>query len=72
METMAARVCLRGGPCIIGLGSGNGPYLNNPRIESQRYELRDGRVRVGFSSRECVALDGCCGIEQAPEVMVVN
>ncbi|CAG6014699.1 smad nuclear-interacting protein 1 [Menidia menidia] len=45
-------------PYIIDLGSGNGTYLNNQRIESQRYhELREKDVlKFGFSSREYVLL----------------
>ncbi|KAM4044552.1 smad nuclear-interacting protein 1 [Anomaloglossus baeobatrachus] len=45
-------------PYIIDLGSGNGTYLNNQRIESQRYyELKEKDVlKFGFSSREYVVL----------------
>lgn len=45
-------------PYIIDLGSGNGTYLNNQRIEAQRYyELREKDVlKFGFSSREYVLL----------------
>lgn len=45
-------------PYIIDLGSGNGTYLNNQRIESQRYyELKEKDVlKFGFSSREYVLL----------------
>ncbi|KAM3838299.1 smad nuclear-interacting protein 1-like, partial [Diretmus argenteus] len=45
-------------PYIIDLGSGNGSYLNNRRIESQRYyELKEKDVlKFGFSSREYVLL----------------
>lgn len=45
-------------PHIIDLGSGNGTYLNNQRIEAQRYyELREKDVlKFGFSSREYVLL----------------
>lgn len=45
-------------PYIIDLGSGNGTYLNNSRIESQRYyELKEKDVlKFGFSSREYVLL----------------
>ncbi|KAM4756169.1 smad nuclear interacting protein 1-like [Cyanocitta cristata] len=45
-------------PYIIDLGSGNGTFLNNQRIEPQRYyELREKDVlRFGFSSREYVLL----------------
>ncbi|XP_040021182.2 smad nuclear-interacting protein 1 [Gasterosteus aculeatus] len=45
-------------PYIIDLGSGNGTYLNNQRIEGQRYyELKEKDViKFGFSSREYVLL----------------
>ncbi|XP_008569696.1 PREDICTED: smad nuclear-interacting protein 1-like [Galeopterus variegatus] len=45
-------------PYIIDLGSGNGTFLNNKRIEPQRYyELKEKDVlRFGFSSREYVLL----------------
>ncbi|KAG7336177.1 hypothetical protein KOW79_000870 [Hemibagrus wyckioides] len=45
-------------PYIIDLGSGNGTYLNNQRVESQRYyELKEKDVlKFGFSSREYVLL----------------
>ncbi|XP_068125147.1 smad nuclear-interacting protein 1 [Hyperolius riggenbachi] len=45
-------------PYIIDLGSGNGTYLNNQRIESNRYyELKEKDVlKFGFSSREYVVL----------------
>lgn len=45
-------------PYIIDLGSGNGTYLNNQRIEAQRYyELKEKDVlKFGFSSREYVVL----------------
>ncbi len=45
-------------PYIIDLGSTNGTYVNNERIESQRYyELREKDViKFGFSSREYVLL----------------
>lgn len=45
-------------PYIIDLGSGNGTFLNNKRIEPQRYyELREKDVlKFGFSSREYVLL----------------
>ncbi|XP_017279253.1 smad nuclear-interacting protein 1 [Kryptolebias marmoratus] len=45
-------------PYIIDLGSGNGTYLNNQRIEPQRYyELKEKDVlKFGFSSREYVLL----------------
>uniref|UniRef100_A0A2D4HIB0 FHA domain-containing protein n=2 Tax=Micrurus TaxID=8634 RepID=A0A2D4HIB0_MICLE len=45
-------------PYIIDLGSGNGTFLNNQRIEPQRYyELREKDVlKFGFSSREYVLL----------------
>ncbi|XP_078279320.1 smad nuclear-interacting protein 1 [Rhinoraja longicauda] len=45
-------------PYIIDLGSANGTYLNNQRIEVQRYyELREKDVlKFGFSSREYVIL----------------
>ena len=40
-------------PYIIDLGSGNGTFLNNQRIEPQRYyELKEKDVlKFGFSSR---------------------
>ncbi|CAL8288444.1 unnamed protein product [Merluccius merluccius] len=45
-------------PYILDLGSGNGTYLNNQRIEGQRYyELKEKDVlKFGFSSREYVLL----------------
>ncbi|XP_075709372.1 smad nuclear-interacting protein 1 [Rhinoderma darwinii] len=45
-------------PYIIDLGSGNGTYLNNQRMEPQRYyELKEKDVlKFGFSSREYVVL----------------
>ncbi|XP_036929904.1 smad nuclear-interacting protein 1 [Acanthopagrus latus] len=45
-------------PYIIDLGSGNGTYLNNKRIDAQRYyELKEKDViKFGFSSREYVLL----------------
>ncbi|KAM8796173.1 smad nuclear-interacting protein 1, partial [Eudromia elegans] len=45
-------------PYIIDLGSGNGTFLNNQRIEPQRYyELKEKDVlKFGFSSREYVLL----------------
>ncbi|XP_051891991.1 smad nuclear-interacting protein 1 [Pristis pectinata] len=45
-------------PYIIDLSSANGTYLNNQRIEVQRYyELREKDVlKFGFSSREYVIL----------------
>ncbi|MEE6484029.1 hypothetical protein FKM82_013732 [Ascaphus truei] len=45
-------------PYIIDLGSGNGTYLNNQRIDPQRYyELKEKDVlKFGFSSREYVVL----------------
>ncbi|NWU89078.1 SNIP1 protein, partial [Upupa epops] len=45
-------------PYIIDLGSGNGTFLNNQRIEPQRYyELKEQDVlKFGFSSREYVLL----------------
>uniref|UniRef100_A0A8R1TJ53 FHA domain-containing protein n=1 Tax=Onchocerca volvulus TaxID=6282 RepID=A0A8R1TJ53_ONCVO len=46
-------------PYIIDLNSANGTYLNNERIESQRFvELREKDVlKFGFSSREFVLLN---------------
>ncbi|XP_075051526.1 smad nuclear-interacting protein 1 [Mixophyes fleayi] len=45
-------------PYIIDLGSGNGTYLNNQRIDPQKYyELKEKDVlKFGFSSREYVVL----------------
>ncbi|XP_056448653.1 smad nuclear-interacting protein 1 [Gadus chalcogrammus] len=45
-------------PYLLDLGSGNGTYLNNQRIEGQRYyELKEKDVlKFGFSSREYVLL----------------
>ncbi|KAM9309601.1 smad nuclear-interacting protein 1 [Pholidichthys leucotaenia] len=45
-------------PYIIDLASGNGTFLNNQRIEPQRYyELKEKDVlKFGFSSREYVLL----------------
>lgn len=46
-------------PYIIDLGSGNGTFLNNERIEGQRYiELKEKDVlKFGFSSREYVLMN---------------
>ncbi|KAM3720392.1 Smad nuclear-interacting protein [Dirofilaria immitis] len=46
-------------PYIIDLNSANGTYLNNERIESQRFvELREKDVlKFGFSTREFVLLN---------------
>ena len=46
-------------PYIIDLGSANGTFLNNQRIEAQRYiELKEKDVlKFGFSSREYVVLN---------------
>ena len=45
-------------PYIIDLGSSNGTYLNNKRIDAQRYyELREkDMLKFGYSSREYVLL----------------
>jgi smad nuclear-interacting protein 1 len=45
-------------PYIIDLGSTNGTYINNERVEAQRYyELKEKDVlKFGFSSREYVLL----------------
>uniref|UniRef100_H2Y4M2 FHA domain-containing protein n=1 Tax=Ciona savignyi TaxID=51511 RepID=H2Y4M2_CIOSA len=45
-------------PYIIDLGSANGTYVNNERIEAQRYlELKEkDLLKFGFSSREYVLL----------------
>ena len=45
-------------PYIIDLGSSNGTFLNNSKIDPQRYyELREKDVlKFGFSSREYVLL----------------
>ncbi|XP_028675639.1 smad nuclear-interacting protein 1 [Erpetoichthys calabaricus] len=45
-------------PYIIDLGSGNGTFLNNQRIDPQRYyEMKEKDVlKFGFSSREYVLL----------------
>lgn len=45
-------------PYVIDLGSGNGTYLNNAKIDPQRYyELKEQDVlKFGFSSREYVLL----------------
>ena len=45
-------------PYIIDLGSANGTYLNNNKIEPQRYyELKEkDMVKFGFSTREYVLL----------------
>jgi smad nuclear-interacting protein 1 len=47
-------------PYIIDLGSANGTYLNNTRIESNRYyELQEkDMLKFGFSTREYVLLHG--------------
>jgi len=47
-------------PYIIDLGSSNGTYLNNKRIESNRYyELQEkDMLKFGFSTREYVLLHG--------------
>ncbi|CAF1083749.1 unnamed protein product [Rotaria sordida] len=63
-DTMGRRVI----PYIIDLGSANGTYLNNQKIEPQRYyELRENDViKFGFSTREYVLLheDSANNIEQ--------
>ena len=45
-------------PYIIDLGSSNGTYLNNNKIEPQRYyELKEKDViKFGYSTREYVLL----------------
>jgi len=45
-------------PYIIDLGSSNGTYLNNQRIDSQKYvELMEkDMLKFGYSSREYVLL----------------
>uniref|UniRef100_H2XJI3 FHA domain-containing protein n=1 Tax=Ciona intestinalis TaxID=7719 RepID=H2XJI3_CIOIN len=45
-------------PYIIDLGSANGTYVNNERIEAQRYvELKEqDLLKFGFSSREYILL----------------
>ena len=45
-------------PYIIDLGSSNGTFLNNQKIEPQRYvELREkDMLKFGFSSREYILL----------------
>ncbi len=45
-------------PYIIDLGSANGTYLNNQKLEAQRYvELNEKDVlKFGYSSREYVLL----------------
>lgn len=45
-------------PYVIDLGSANGTYLNNQRIESNRYyELKEkDMLKFGFSTREYVLL----------------
>jgi smad nuclear-interacting protein 1 len=45
-------------PYIIDLGSTNGTYINNSRIEAQRYyELKEkDAVKFGFSSRDFILL----------------
>ncbi|CAF1649076.1 unnamed protein product, partial [Adineta ricciae] len=52
--TMGRRVV----PYIIDLGSANGTFLNNQKIDSQRYyELQENDViKFGFSTREYVLL----------------
>ena len=54
MLTLSCRVL----PYIIDLGSSNGTYLNNTRIEPQRYyELKEKDVvKFGYSTREYVLL----------------
>ncbi|NXU51407.1 SNIP1 protein, partial [Turnix velox] len=54
-------------PYIIDLGSGNGTFLNNQRIEPQRYyELKEKDVlKFGFSSREYVLLHEASDRSQA-------
>ncbi|CAF1602277.1 unnamed protein product [Rotaria sp. Silwood1] len=63
-STMGRRVI----PYIIDLGSANGTFLNNKKIESERYyELRENDViKFGFSTREYVLLheDSANNIEQ--------
>ena len=45
-------------PYVIDLGSSNGTFLNNQKIDPQRYvELREKDVvKFGYSSREYVLL----------------
>jgi len=55
-------------PYIIDLGSANGTFLNNQKIDPERYyELRENDViKFGFSTREYVLLheESANGIEQ--------
>ena len=56
-------------PYVIDLGSSNGTFVNNNRIESQRYvELREKDVlKFGFSTREYVLLnDKSAGVADMP------
>uniref|UniRef100_A0A915Q072 FHA domain-containing protein n=1 Tax=Setaria digitata TaxID=48799 RepID=A0A915Q072_9BILA len=59
MDMNDGTVVKRVRPYIIDLGSTNGTYLNNERIESQRFvELREKDVlKFGFSTREFVLLN---------------
>jgi smad nuclear-interacting protein 1 len=58
MKREDGRMGRRVKPYVIDLGSANGTYLNNQRIDSQRYvELMEKDVlKFGFSSREYVLL----------------
>ena len=53
-DSMGRRVV----PYIIDIGSANGTFLNNQKIEPQRYyELRENDViKFGYSTREYVLL----------------
>ena len=52
-------------PYVIDLGSANGTFLNNSRIEAKRYyELKEKDVlKFGFSTREYVLLHENSGEE---------
>jgi smad nuclear-interacting protein 1 len=58
-------------PYIIDLGSANGTFLNNQKIDPQRYyELREHDViKFGFSTREYVLLheDSANNVEKIEE-----
>ena len=56
-------------PYIIDLGSANGTFVNNQKIEQQCYvELMEKDVKFGFSTREYVLLHGDMDTSELNEV----